>query len=382
MKFCLFCANYLPNIGGIERYVYNVSKQLIEKGHKVTVVTSNVFDLAPYEITKEGIELYRMPCHNIMKGRYPILKRNAEFKNLDKKLRETDFDLIVINARFYIHSVYAAKLAASRKIPCITIEHGSSHLSVNNKILDYFGGIYEHALTAVLKRYCKDYYAVSGAAGEWSGHFGIKSKGVLYNAVDVEDIESKAQKKVCDYRAKLNIPKDAVIVTYTGRLLKEKGLYQLFEAVKNINNPKVYLLLAGDGPEMQGLTALANDNIILLGKLDFEHIIALLDTSDIFCLPSVSEGMSTAVLEAVATKTFVITTYNGGARELIISDDYGIITKGNTVGEVEAALTRAIDNAEYRVAATGKAYERLLAGFTWEKTAEKIEELVNTEERI
>ena len=373
-----FCANYLPNIGGIERYVYNVSKQLIKKGHKVTVVTSNVFDLASYEITKEGIELYRMPCYNVLKGRYPILKRNDEFKCLDKKLNDTDFDLIVINARFYIHSVWAAKMAARRNIPCITIEHGSSHLSVNNKILDLFGGIYEHALTAVLKRYCKDYYAVSGAAGEWSGHFGIKSKGVLYNAVDGEDIESKAQKKVCDFRAKLNIPEDAVIVTYTGRLLKEKGLYQLFEAVKNINNPKVYLLLAGDGPEMQGLSEIANDNITLLGKLDFEHIIALLDTSDIFCLPSVSEGMSTAVLEAVATKTFVITTYNGGARELIISDDYGIITKGNTVGEVESALTRAINDADYRAHATKKAYERLLAGFTWEKTAESIEELVNT----
>ena len=88
--------------------------------------------------------------------------------------------------------------------------------------------------------------------------------------------------------------------------------------------------------------------------------------------------MSTAVLEAVATKTFVITTYNGGARELIISDDYGIITKGNTVGEVESALTRAINDADYRAHATEKAYERLLAGFTWEKTAESIEELVNT----
>lgn len=376
MNICLFCANYLPNIGGIERYVYNTSKQLIKKGHKVTVVTSNVFDLASFEISEEGIEIYRLPCHNVMKGRYPILKKNDEFKKLDKKLFESDFDLIVINARFYIHSVYAARLARRKGVRCITIEHGSSHLSVNNSILDFFGGIYEHALTAVLKRYCKEYYAVSGAAGEWSGHFGIKSKGTLYNAVDVEQIEEIANKKLCDYRKELGIPENAVVITYTGRLLKEKGLYQLVEAVKNINNPNVYVCLAGDGPEMQGLSERANDNIKLLGKLDFEQVITLLDTSDIFCLPSVSEGMSTSVLEAIATKTFVITTYNGGARELITSDEYGIITMGNTTSEVQDALMRVIDNKDYREAATQRAYNKLKEGFTWEKTAEKLAELI------
>ena len=375
-SFCLFCANYLPNLGGVERYVYNLSRHLINHGHEVTVVTSNVFQLPSYEVSEEGIEIYRLPCYNVMKGRYPILKKNGEFWELDKKLSEKHFDLVVINARFYIHSLYAASFAKKNNIKCITIEHGSTHLSVDNKLADLVVAQVEHFVTALLKRNCKDYYAVSRVAGEWSGHFGIKSKGTLYNAVDIDSVHTAAEKRVCDYRKEYNIKVTDKIIVFTGRLLKIKGVYELLEAYRRLNREDVHLFFAGDGPEMDGLKAIGGERVVFLGQIDFEHIIALLSQSDIYCLPSVSEGMSTSVLEAIAAKTFVITTYNGGARELITDDSFGIITKGNSCDEVSAALYRAIADDEYRHLAIERAYERLLEGFTWEKTAEKLEELV------
>lgn len=374
-SFCLFCANYLPNLGGVERYVYNLSKQLIKLGHEVTVVTSNVFDLPSYEVDENGIEIFRMPCYNFMKGRYPILNKNEEFKTLDKKLSQKHFDLVVINARFYIHSLYAANFAKKNNIKCITIEHGSTHLSVDNKILDLVVAQVEHFVTVLLKRKCKDYYAVSNAAGEWSGHFGIKSQDTLYNAVDIDSIIEASEKKVCDYRKEYNIPQTATVITFTGRLLKIKGVYELLDAFKQINRDDLYLIYAGDGPEMDELKKRANDRVVFLGQIDFDHVVSLLDTSDIYCLPSVSEGMSTSVLEAIATNNFVITTYNGGAREVITSNEYGIITMSNTVFETQVAIEKALDK-EYRKTATEKAYLRLTEGFTWQKTAEKLESLV------
>lgn len=374
-SFCLFCANYLPNLGGVERYVYNLSKQLIALGHNVTVVTSNVFDLSSYEVDENGIEIFRIPCYNFMEGRYPILKKDDEFKALDKKLNEKKFDLVVVNARFYVHSLYGASFAKKTNTKCITIEHGSTHLSVDNKILDLIVAQVEHFITLCLKKKCVDYYAVSEAAGRWSSHFGIESKGTLYNAVDIDTVKEAADKKVCDYRKEYDIPEDATVITFTGRLLKIKGVYELLDAFKNINRDDLYLFYAGDGPEMDKLKAKANDKVIFLGQIDFEHVVSLLDASDIYCLPSVSEGMSTSVLEAIATNTFVITTYNGGARELITSEDYGIITKGNTAQETKAAIERALDSG-YRKSACENAYQRLVDGFTWQKTAEKLESLV------
>ena len=124
------------------------------------------------------------------------------------------------------------------------------------------------------------------------------------------------------------------------------------------------------------LKANANDKVVFLGQIDFDHVVSLLNASDIYCMPSVSEGMSTSVLEAIATETFVITTYNGGARELITSDEYGIITKGNTVEKTKQALQKALDK-DYRDIAVKKAYVKLIDGFTWQRTAEKLESLID-----
>lgn len=378
-SFCLFCANYLPNLGGVERYVNNLAKRLVAHGHSVTVVTSNVFDLPGYEVSDEGIEMFRMPCYNVMKGRYPILKKNAEFKKLDEQLSQKHFDMAVINARFYIHSVYAAKFAHRNNIPMLTIEHGSSHLSVNNRVLDWFGAIYEHALTATLKKYCKDYYGVSQAACDWSGHFGIKSKGTLYNAIDIENIESLAKEPVCSYRKEYNISDDAVVITYTGRLVKEKGSYELACAFNELSNSNSYLLIAGDGEQFDKIAPISDKNkrIILLGKIDFAHIVALLNESDVFCLPTVyPEGLPTSILEAVALKNFVITTTVGGAKELVTDNSMGVLLDDNSIDKIAAALKYALSNKEKRNAATEKCYDRLLQYFTWEKTAEKLESLV------
>ena len=375
MKICIFSANYLPSIGGVERYTYYLAKKLISMGHSVTVVTSDVFCLGKMEITAEGIDLCRLPCYNIMNGRYPIYKKNADFKFIDKHIISQKYDLVIVNTRFYIHSLYGAKFAHDNNIPVITIEHGTSHLTVNNRVLDFFGEKWEHFITERLKKYCTDYYGVSQASCEWSAHFGIKSKGVLYNAVDLSEIKEMVLNPVEKYRDRYRIPDYAKVVVFTGRLIKEKGVFQLLDAFNKLNDEDLYLFIAGDGPEKQALEKNANKNTFLLGKLDFPHVIALLSESDVFCLPSVSEGMSTSVLEAVATKTFVITTENGGSKELICDDEYGIITKSNTSQEVYNSLKYALCNDVYRKSAVEKSYARLNKMFDWGKTAEKVEKI-------
>ena len=75
-------------------------------------------------------------------------------------------------------------------------------------------------------------------------------------------------------------------------------------------------MIAGDGILYQELIEMSDPYIILTGQVDFEHIVKILDASDIFCLPSDSEGFPTSVLEAVACKCFVITTYQGGSERV------------------------------------------------------------------
>ncbi len=373
---CMFSANYLPNVGGVERFTYYVCRELIAAGHNVTLVTNNLFDLPTKEVI-DGLKIYRFDCKPCLGGRFPIAVKNDRFKMIDAELKAADFDLIFINARFYLHSIYAARLAKKKCVPCLTVEHGTSHLSINNKFLDFCGGFVEHFLTAILKHYCKDYYAVSQSAGRWSGHFGIKSKGVLYNTVDTAEIEEILKAECRSFKQEYGIPDTQKIITFTGRLLKEKGLYELLTAKANLKCKDCKLIIAGTGPLEKEISSLGRDDVIYVGKLEFGDVIALLKESDIYCLPSYSEGMSTAVLEAIAAKCFVITTANGGAKELITSDEFGIILKDSNPDALAAALDRALADDGYRADAAQKSYLKLKTDFTFKATAEKIISIIN-----
>ena len=377
-QYCIFSAQYYPHVGGVERYTLYLSRKLIEAGNKVTIVTSNTGSLSGDEV-QDNIQIYRLPCYDLLHGRYPVFKKNQEFKRVEKLLREQQYDFVIINTRFYLHSLYGAKFAKSRGIPAIVIEHGTSHLSVNNKLFDTVGGWYEHFLTFLLKKYCKNYYGVSEACCEWSGHFHIKSKGTLYNAVEIEEFQKILGESQIDYRKKYMIPEESRVISFTGRLIPEKGIRQLVSAIKAINLNRienkqlpVYLVIAGDGPLYQEIQKISDSYTIMTGQIDFEHIVKLLDASDIFCLPSDSEGFPTSVLEAVACKCFVITTYQGGARELLINEEYGIIMKDNTTELIQENLEKVLENDTYRLRAEEKSYERLVQYFTWNATAKKV----------
>lgn len=375
--YCIFSAQYLPHMGGVERYTYNLARKLIGLGNAVTVVTSNLQQLAEYE-NMDGISVYRVPCLNLLDGRYPVLKCNRRFRAMHRRLKGKNFDFVIVNTRFYIHSVYGQWFAKSKSIPVITIDHGSSHLSIGNPVFDFIGGIYEHAITKVGQLFCKDYYGVSGACVNWLKHFHISAKGVLYNSVDVEAIEKILGENEKKYRVAYGIDDEAVVITFTGRLLPEKGIPQLVSAFEQIQKiySNTYLFFAGDGGLEDFVRSHQNKHIIPLGRKPFEEVMILLSETDIFCLPSFSEGFSTSILEAIVCKCYVVTTERGGARETFPTDDYGMVIPNNNVGILKDALVKAINSPAKREEAVTLSYNRLKNNFTWDIVSAKVNELV------
>lgn len=373
-RYCIFAAQYFPHLGGVERYTYNLSKKLIENGNEVVIVTSNVDCLAEHE-EMDGIPVYRVPCINLLEGRYPVLKPNKNFRKIHKQLLKQRFDMVIVNTRFYPHSLYAMIFARRKKVKCITLDHGTSHLSVHNKCLDAIGGVYEHALTKIGQLFCKDYYGVSGACNEWLAHFHIKAKGILYNSIDLDEVERTSKKHVENYREKYHVPQDAIVIAFTGRLLKEKGLPELLNVMDTLCKERedVYLFIAGDGDMKEEIDSRKTAHIIPLGRIDFEHIVALLDASDIFCLPSFSEGFSTSILEAVACRCYIVTTARGGAKELLIDEQYGTVIPTNEEKVLYSALKSVLDDKSHREKAVVLAYERVKTHFTWDIVAEQVE---------
>ena len=136
---------------------------------------------------------------------------------------------------------------------------------------------------------------------------------------------------------------------------------------------RVKLLVAGSGGLYEELAQRNDPDVILLGLLDFDHVVALLKETDIFCLPTdYPEGFPTSVLEAAACSCYVITTTKGGSRELIPDGSYGAILESNTAEEIADAIQQAVLDEAYRESAAQKALTRMNASFTWDKTSEEV----------
>lgn len=69
----IFCAYIPPFLGGIERYVDNLTKQFVKLGVKPVIVTSN-FNRAADNETIDGVDIIRLPTFSLFLSRYPILK--------------------------------------------------------------------------------------------------------------------------------------------------------------------------------------------------------------------------------------------------------------------------------------------------------------------
>lgn len=367
-RYIIFSANYLPHLGGVERYTHNLSKELDRMGCRVTIVTNNVYELADRERLTKRVDIIRLPCFAPLKGRMPIPRYNRRFRNLLNEIDACNCKGILINTRFYIHTIIALRLAKAADVVPIVLDHGSAYLTFGNKALDILVEAYEHVITSIDKRYPAQYYAVSRKSEQWLKTFGIESKGVLSNAIDAVEYRSQASNR--DYRKELKIPTGSLLVTFIGRLVPEKGISMLLEAFRLLADVPISLIVAGDGPMRKLVENDRGKNIHYVGRLDSPDIAALLLQSDVFCLPTRSEGFSTSLLEASACGTPSIITNVGGADELIPNDGYGFVLDGAATESLKEALMMAFKQRDGLPKKGSQSQTRVEERFTWASTAE------------
>lgn len=369
--YCIFSAQYLPHMGGVENYTYHLSQELIRLGNRVIIITCNTVDLENISYPSRNLTVVRLPCYPLLDGRFPLLKKNTIYKKLINDVIALHIDNIVINTRFYPLSLQAAKLAKKKGIRPILIEHGSAYLTLGNRIIDFFIKKYEHAITYIIKQHPIDFYGVSKASSKWLKTFGIQSKGELNNAINATKFRESASKR--DFRKELNLSQDAFVVSFTGRFIPEKGIPALLRAADSLsNNSSIHFFLAGDGPLKPEIEQKNLKNVHLLGKLSPEDVAAMLLTSDAFCLPTRSEGFSTSLLEAAACETTPIITNVGGAEELVSSKEYGIIIKSSSPNEITTSIMFLFENKTMCKKMGAEISRKTSNQFSWNTTATKL----------
>ncbi len=368
MTICFFSAQYLPTVGGVERYTYNLAKRVAAAGHKALVVTSALPGLPSQETDADGIQILRLPVWPLMKGRFPVLKPGRAFSRLAKDLWETPIDFCVINTRFYISSLYASYHCRKRNIPAIVVDHSTGHLPMGSGILNTAGAFYEHLAAAFLKRHTPRFYGVSQAVCRWLEHFGIQAEGQLYNAVDPAEVRALAHAPdTIQWRDRLGLTPEEKLAVFVGRVIPEKGVAELIQAFQIAQLPGCSLVIAGDGPLLPTLRQNCPQNVHLLGAVDYPAAMQLLAQADLYCLPTYyAEGFPTTFLEAAACGCPILTTRTGGSDELLPDESYGIQLENARPEPLAKALERCLSDEGWRRTAAQKTGQRLEQLFTWQ----------------
>lgn len=157
---------------------------------------------------------------------------------------------------------------------------------------------------------------------------------IISNGVDVQgkfnpvNIDQEQATKV---RTELNLSEEDFVVTFIGRLVEEKGIIDLLEAMNKVEEKNIKLIVIGDtgSSERDQETKQKLDkyksspNVIFTGFRS--DIPELLSVSDVFCLPSYREGMPRSIIESMAMECAIIATNIRGSREEVDENINGFL---------------------------------------------------------
>lgn len=354
---------YALGTGGLENGLVNIINRTPPERYRHAIICLTKADNFANRITLPGvqvIELEKKPGHDL--GVYLRLWRVL------RHLRPA-----VVHTRNLASLEMQSVTLAIPGVRRVQGEHGRDIHDLDGSNRKY------NLLRKALKPLIHSYIAVSKDLQQWlrdTIHVPEKRLVQIYNGVDAEKFVP------CSRGKPAGVPEtfcteETVVVGTVGRLAEVKNQSMLVEAVAELlsRSPhlreRVRLLLVGGGPlfgkleqriGQLGLT----DMVCMTG--DREDIPALLQTMDIFVLPSLAEGISNTVLEAMATGLPVIATDVGGNPELVDDGINGHLVPVNDHVALASVLGDLVENQSTREQMGEAGLERVRRTFNWDRT--------------
>jgi glycosyltransferase involved in cell wall biosynthesis len=317
-------------LGGAEEYFLRLIKSLRASGHRVIVVTKRDTPLR-YEIEKCDVELHAWHTHGKID---PVT-----LSRLCRLIRRKRVD--VINTHLTTASLLGAMAGRMTGVPVIAHVHAA-----DSKTFFQFA----HYLVAVAKGV--EQHLIDQDVPAEKIH-------LLYYGVDLERYAHPLP--VVEAKARLNLPSEARTVGIVGSLIDRKGHRFLLQALKQIEpqTGPVHAVFAGEGVLEENLREMAaslgmSERVHFLGFR--RDVIEVVSALDVFTLPSLKEGLSIAVMEAMALRRPVIATAIAGMPEVVHDGETGLLIPPGDVEALVQALLRLLNDPQFakRLANNGR----------------------------
>jgi glycosyltransferase involved in cell wall biosynthesis len=333
LKIVMVSAGFWPAIGGAERQALELSAALVARGHRVTVLTRRVGGL-PARETVRGVTVRRLPAPEGALDAPVFLAGTF----LWLMLHWVDWDAVHAHLAGSpaLAAAFAGRLLGRPALVKLGGGRGIGELAVSSKSrlgrakLRVLGLLRPHFLAVV-----------PDLAEEARAFLGPVTIEVLPNGVDTarfHPVDAAAKKAL---RAELGWSDDATVFLYTGRLSWEKRLPWFLKLWSAAAGPSSLAVLVGGGPELAAIeTEAAHSSGRVKVLPSREDVGDMYLAADVFVLPSYSEGLSNALLEAMSSGLAPLGSRVGGTAETISDETNGLLFDRDDEKGLQAAIRR------------------------------------------
>ena len=347
IRVAMITQAYLPHIGGAERQLSALVPLLRYRGVQVEILTRRYPGMSKFEMI-DGSPVYRFP----VPGPKPVAMLSF-VANVVLKLGVLRPD--VIHAHELLSPVTAGVIA--KKIYGLPVAAKVLRGGTLGDIDKLKRRVLGMRRLSQLKRDVDAFVAISSEIDAELDSIGVNVERRIRipNGVDTVRFSPVSEEEKQRLRKDLGLSTNVPLAIFAGRLVPEKGVALLLDAWSDVvKEVPAELVVIGSGEEESRLTAKVPPRVHFAGQLD--NVSPYLKAADLFVLPSATEGLSNAMLEALSTGLGVIVTDVGGAPDVIEDGINGLLVPPNDKKKLIDALVTLLKNTELcrRLGDTGR----------------------------
>ncbi|XP_075053087.1 phosphatidylinositol N-acetylglucosaminyltransferase subunit A [Mixophyes fleayi] len=365
-SICMVSDFFYPNMGGVESHIYQLSQCLIERGHKVIIVTHAYGERKGIRYLTNGLKVYYLPLKvmynqstaTTLLHSLPLLRNIFVREQVSVVHSHSSFSSMAHDALFH---------AKTMGLHTVFTDHslfGFADVSsvLTNKLLTVSLCDTNHII-------CVSYTSKENTVLRAALNPEIVS--VIPNAVDPTDFTPDLHKKKTS----------KITIVVVSRLVYRKGIDLLSGIIPEMcqKYPELHFLIGGEGPKRIILEEVReryqlHDRVQLLGALEHQEVRNVLVKGDIFLNTSLTEAFCMAIVEAASCGLQVVSTRVGGIPE-VLPENF-IILCAPSVKSLCAGLEKAIDQLQAGTLPGPEVIHNTVKTFyTWREVAERTEKV-------
>jgi glycosyltransferase involved in cell wall biosynthesis len=369
--------------GGPARIVYDISKELVKRGHIVTVYTTDILNSkSRLKNTKnpvciDGVNVFHFKnlSNTLASKNIPIALGMMPALKLDVK----NYDVIHAHLSRCFQSILVHHYAKKFEIPYILQPRGALPVTNKRKQKRLFDSFFGYSIIEDASKIIASSKIESDHYRDVFHDFPYEKVVHLPNSIDLKPYHNLPKKG--GFKEKYSLDDSTKILLFLGRIHEIKGLDLLLQAFSEVVKCLRGLKLVIAGPDDGYLSRLRlfvkqlgiEDSVLFLGPLYEKDKLQAYVDADVFVLPSKSESFGNVVLEALACGTPVIVTKNCGVTEYLGSDCGCIIDYNEE--QLRTTLIKFLQDTDLKRGCGERGKRLVFKEFDMDKIVGKLEEL-------